>query len=143
MRLIENNDPIEGRSSITQSVIPKVVHILNKGFHLLAHFAFSDFFLNSLQSLDFITSQRFTQNSNEWTIAGKKDCMGLLVIIALFGGDIEADQCFSCARNTRHKDDVLFLITGRLFDHFFNTLGGDCEISSASIVPGNGFHRMA
>ena len=140
--LIENYDPVAGRSSVTQSIIAEVVHVLYEGFHLLAHFALPDFFLSSLQSLDFITGQRFTQYSNEWTIAGKKNRIGLLVIGALFSGDIQTYERFSSARHPRHKDDVLFSLACSLCNQLLNTLGCDGEISSSSIMPGNGFHRM-
>ena len=142
LSLIENHNSITGWSLISKCFITEVVHVLYEGFNFLAYFTLSDVFLNSLQSLDFITGQRFSQYGNKWTITRKKDSMGLLVIIPLFGGHIEADQCFSCTGNACHKNDMLFLITGRLLDQLLNTLGGDGEISSASIVPGNGFHRM-
>ena len=116
LRFVENDNPIAGRCGITQTVITKVVNVLNKGFHLLAHFALTDFFLDRLQALDFVTGQCLTQNCNEGAIPRKEDCMGLLMFLAFLGSDIKANECFSCTRNTRYKDDVLFAVTGGLFD---------------------------
>ena len=113
---IKNDNPIAGRSSIAQTVITKVVHVLNERFHLLAHFAFSNFFLNSLQALNFITGQCFAKNSNKGPVTRKEYRVGLLMFIALLGRDIEPNQRFPGTWNTCNKDDMLFAITGGFFD---------------------------
>ena len=113
---IKNDNPIAGRSSIAQTVITKVVHVLNEGFHLLANFTLADFFLNSFLTVNFITGQGFSQHSNKRTIPGQKDSMGLLMFIALLGRDIEPNQRFPGTWNTCNKDDMLFAITGGFFD---------------------------
>ena len=119
------------------------MHILNKGFHLLTDFAFADFFLKRLQALDFIAGQCVTQHGNKGTIAGKKDRMGLLMLLAFFRGYIKANKCFSCTGHTSHEDDMLFSLTRRLLDQFLNPFGSNLKISGPGVVPRNRFHRMS
>ena len=47
------------------------------------------------------------------------------MLIAFLGCDIQPNQCFSCAGNTRDKNDMLFTLTRGLLNQFLNPFGSD------------------
>ena len=143
MRFVKDDYSITWCLRTLQSCISEVVHILNEGFHLLANFAFTDFFMKRLQALDLIAGQCFTQHGNKGTIAGKKYRMGLLMLIAFLGSHIKANKRFSCTGHTSNEDDMLFSLPRRLFDQFLYALRGDREIPCPGIMSGYVFHGMS
>ena len=116
LRFVKDDYSIAWCLCTLQSCISEVVNILDKGLHLLTNLALAHFFLNSLEALDFIAGQRFSENGNERTVSGKEDGVRLLMPITLLGGDIQPNKRFSSTGHSRYKDDMLFSLRGRLFD---------------------------
>ena len=69
MGFVENHDMIRRRSSIDESLVAEVMHVLNEGANRVARFSLAQILSARLGARNFITRQRLAQDLNERTVS--------------------------------------------------------------------------
>src|SRR5690606_37056491 len=81
-----------------------------------------------------IASQGFLHDSDERAIARKEDAVQF-TLLRVLRGDVEANECLACTRDTRHEADGLCPAGAAVADNLLDGARRGREVLDASVTP--------
>src|SRR5262249_23536400 len=134
LSFVKQRDMLDWWSKISQTLIPKVVHVLNECSDFTP--CLTDAHRPPCRSLirDAVARQCLTQDRNKRTISGKKDAVQIVVHVTVLSCDIQSNQGLACSRDPGHETNRFQITLPRFANHFRDAIGCYRKISCRSVA---------
>jgi hypothetical protein len=139
---VKNDNMLSRWVGVDQSIVPKVMHVLNECFDTFSYFALAHSFSMLLSTCDFIPGERLTQYGHEGTVPGEEYRVSRLIDLPASGCKVEANQRLASPGNSGDEaDDFTPFQVCHIYE-FFDPTRSHSKVLGSGIVACDCLNRM-